>query len=65
MNPLVRLRLAHPQHAPMDRLRRRLFPIDHNEQEAIFRRGEWAVLRGRISPNLSATAGQGPVGHRA
>lgn len=47
MNPVMRLRLAHPEQAPMERLNGMLFEIDQNEQKAICWCRQWAVLIGR------------------
>ena len=63
MPPVMRLRLAHPEHAPMERLNRMLFDGDEKEQKTICRCREWAVLRGRISSRLPAPSMQGPCGH--
>ncbi len=48
MNPVIRLRLAHPEQAPMERLNCILFEIDQNEQKTICGCRQWAVLIGRV-----------------
>jgi len=63
MNPVIRLRLAHPEQAPMERLNRMLLEVDQNEQQTICRCRQGAVLIGRVSSRLPAPSMQGPCGH--
>lgn len=65
MHPLRRLGLAHTEQTPMEHLNGILLEIDQNEQESIFRCGQWAVLLGRILPRLPLPPMQGPCGHVA
>ena len=44
MNPLIGFALDHPEQAPMHDLERIRFQVDQDEQEAIFRRRQRAVL---------------------
>src|SRR3989442_14030458 len=44
MNPLIGFALDHPEQAPMHDLERIRFQVDQDEQEAIFRRWQEAVL---------------------
>jgi hypothetical protein len=48
MHPVIRLRLTHPEHAPMERLQCMLCEIDQNEQQTIGGCRQWAVLIGRV-----------------
>ena len=63
MHPVVRLRLAHPEQTPMERLQGMLLEVDQNEQQTICRCRQGAVLIGRVSARLPAPAMKGPCGH--
>jgi hypothetical protein len=62
MHPVIRLRLAHPEQAPMERLNSMLLEVDQHEQQPIFRCQEGAVLRGRVSSRPPAPSMKGPCG---
>jgi hypothetical protein len=63
MNPLRCLGLAHPEQAPMEQLRGILLEVDQNEQQAIFRSRQRAVLIGRIASRQPAPPMERPFGH--
>ena len=63
MNPVICLRLAHPEQAPMEHLNGMLLEGDQNEQQTICCCRQGAVLRGRISSRLPAPSMKGPFGH--
>jgi hypothetical protein len=65
MNPLSRLGLAHPEHAPLQQWRGMLLELDQDEYQLIFRGRQGTVLIGGIASRLPAPAMQGPVGHVA
>ena len=63
MHPWGRLRLAHPEQAPMQHVGGMLLEGDQHEQEPFFRGGQGTVLRGRIPSCLPAPPMQGPCRH--
>ena len=63
MHPVIRLRLAHPEQAPMERLNGILLEGDQNAQQTICRGRQRAVRRGRVSSRLPAPSLKGPCGH--
>lgn len=65
MNPLRGLGLAHAEQAPMQQVRGMLLEADQDEQQPILRRGQRAVLIGRVASHLPAPPMQRPVGHVA
>ena len=63
MNPVIRLRLAHPEQAPMERLQGMLLEVDQNEQQTVCRCRQGTVLIGRVASRLPEPSMKSPCGH--